>query len=76
MPALCFTQTQIFQLGINFISGFEHLACMTPIHAYEIDRTRLTKSFEVKANPRQEISKICAAHFARCHGEFAVLDDT
>ena len=43
MPALCFTQdTNILSSGILFISGFEHLACMTPIHAYEIYRTRLT----------------------------------
>ena len=31
-----YPDTNILQLGINFISGFEHLACMTRIHAYGI----------------------------------------
>ncbi len=68
-----YPDTNVFQFGIDFISGLHHFAGVTPIHAYEIDRTGLAKSLELKTNPRQEVRKIRATHLAASHGEFAVL---
>src|SRR6266852_784460 len=47
---------------------------MTPVHKDEVDGTILGERMQVRKSTIQEGRKFTLRHFARCHGEFLVLD--